>query len=87
MSASTERISPAEPIIRASPRWPWGRWGLRATAISYLALMIVLPLSAILVSGLSGGLTAFWGEITNQIAFSALKLTLLTAVLTTLITS
>lgn len=85
MSAGTERINRAGPITRANMSRPWGRWGLRATAISYLALMIVVPLSAILVSGLSGGLSAFWGEITNRIAFSALKLTLLTAVLTTLI--
>lgn len=63
----------------------WGRWGLRATAFLYLGLMIVLPLSVILASSLSGGLTAFWSEITNPMAYAALKLTLLTAALTTVI--
>lgn len=48
-------------------------------------MMILLPLSAILLSGLSGGLKAFWNNITNPMAFAALKLTLFTAVITTLI--
>ena len=64
---------------------PWGRWGLRATAISYLALIIVLPLSAIVATGFRDGLRAFWNDITNPTAFAALRLTLTVAVLTTVI--
>jgi sulfate transport system permease protein len=48
-------------------------------------MMILLPLFAILTSGLSDGPGAFWSDITNPMAFAALKLTLLTAVITTLI--
>jgi sulfate/thiosulfate transport system permease protein len=68
----------------ALPR-PWGRWGLRAAAISYLGLMIVLPLSAIVETGLRDGLRAFWSDIANPIAFAALRLTLTAAVITTVI--
>jgi sulfate transport system permease protein len=85
MSVEAAQLGSPEPLARRRHAPTWGRWGLRATAISYLGLMIVLPLSAILTSGLSGGLQAFWREITNPLAFGALRLTLLTAVLTTLI--
>jgi sulfate transport system permease protein len=64
---------------------PWGRWGLRATAILYLFVMIVLPLSAILSTGLENGLRVFWKDITSPMAFGALRLTLTTALITTLI--
>jgi len=78
----------AESVLAAAhpgaPR-PWGRWGLRATAISYLALIIVLPLSAIVATGFRDGLRAFWNDITNPTAFAALRLTLTVAVLTTVI--
>ena len=64
-------------LARPALARPWGRWGLRATALSYLTLMIVLPLSAIVHTGLRDGLVSFWTEITNPIAFAALRLTLL----------
>jgi sulfate transport system permease protein len=86
MSAHTAHVSPGKPLSHPTARsLPWGRWGLRTAAIGYLAVMILLPLSSILTHGFSSGLAAFWGDITNPIAFSALKLTLLTAVITTVI--
>ncbi|HXG63772.1 MAG TPA: sulfate ABC transporter permease subunit CysT [Blastocatellia bacterium] len=84
MSAITAKSETA-PVIAARPVHPWGRWGLRATAISYLGLMIVLPLSAVLASGFRDGLAAFWAEIINPVAWSALKLTLSVAVIATAI--
>ncbi|HYV04940.1 MAG TPA: sulfate ABC transporter permease subunit CysT [Blastocatellia bacterium] len=64
---------------------PWGRWGIRWAAIIYLGFMVVLPLSAIIRNGFSGGLAAFWSDIVDPIAFGALKLTLTIAVVVTLI--
>jgi len=64
---------------------PWGRLGLRFTAIAYLIVMIAVPLSAVLANGLSGGLAAFWSEITAPVAVSALKLTLFVAVAMTIV--
>lgn len=64
---------------------PWGRWGIRSAAVLYLGFMVVLPLSAIIQNGLSGGLAAFRSDIVDPIAFGALKLTLTIAVIVTLI--
>jgi len=64
---------------------PWGRWGLRLTAALYLGFIVALPLATIIKSGFAGGLTAFWEDVTNPTAFSALKLTLTTSVIITVI--
>jgi sulfate transport system permease protein len=63
-------------------RRPWGIWGLRGAVVSYLILMIVVPLLAVFQRGFSGGLRAFARELANPIAFDALKLTVLTAAIT-----
>src|SRR4030095_12509901 len=85
MSLETLRIGETGPLTRRRVSLPWGRWGLRGTAVAYLGVMILLPLSAILKNGFSGGLAAFWTDITSPMAFAALKLTLLAAVITTII--
>ena len=86
MSITGAQMSPAEKSRGHGARpLPWGRWGVRGAAITYLLLMIVLPLSSILVSGLKDGPVAFWGDVTGPVALSALKLTLTAAVVTTLI--
>jgi sulfate/thiosulfate transport system permease protein len=69
----------------SAPSLLWGKWGIRVVAISYLALMVGLPLSAIFVNGLSDGMAAFWSDITNPTGLAALRLTLLSAVIITLI--
>ncbi len=81
MSTATS-LKPAT-LTRAAR--PWGKWGLRVTAISYLAFMIVLPLSAIMEKGFEDGLTAFWSDITHPTALAALRLTLIAAVIITAI--
>ena len=66
-------VSPAsEPAL---PR-PWGRWGLRATAIAYLGLGVALPLAAVIERGFSAGLSQFWRYLTAPAAAQALELTL-----------
>jgi sulfate transport system permease protein len=62
---------------------PWGRWGLRVTAVSYLVLMIAVPLSAVLANGLAEGVATFWADITSRVAFNAMRLTLVVALLMT----
>lgn len=75
------------PRVAGSPRAaaPWGRWGLRVTAFVYLGFMVALPLATIIKSGVADGLTAFLADVTNPTAFSALKLTLTTSVIITII--
>jgi sulfate/thiosulfate transport system permease protein len=79
-NASSEKFKGKAALSR-----PLGKWGLRVLAISYLTLMVVLPLSAIFRNGFSGGLSAFWSDISNPMAFAALKLTLMTALIITLV--
>lgn len=85
MSANTAKIGSTKAGARTVRSLPWGRWGIRGTAISYLLLFIVLPLSSIFVTGLKDGPTAFWNDVTNEVAFAALRLTLITAALTTVV--
>jgi sulfate transport system permease protein len=75
-----------EPVQKASRTpLPWGRWGLRLIAFTYLALMLLIPLAVIFQDGLREGLTGLWEQITSPVAWSALKLTLWTSAMMTLI--
>lgn len=85
MSAIIEREKSIAPKTRSKTSLAWGTWGLRAVAILYLAVMIVLPLSAIFRDGLKDGLTAVYQDLTQPTALAALRLTLMTAALVTLI--
>lgn len=64
---------------------PWGRWGIRSAALLYLGVMLVVPLLVILQDGLREGLGELWRQITLPVAWHALKLTLWTAVVMTII--
>jgi sulfate transport system permease protein len=57
----------------------FGRWGLQAVALSYLAVLLVVPVAVIWQDGLRGGLTGLWQAVSNRVAWSALSLTLWTA--------
>ena len=65
--------------------FPWGRWGLRSIALSYLMVMLIIPLLVILQDGLREGLAEFWRQVTFPIAWQALKLTLWTTTVMTVI--
>jgi sulfate transport system permease protein len=64
---------------------PWGRWGVRGAALSYLALLLIIPLLVIFQDGLGEGLSGLWYQITLPIAWHALQLTLWTAAVMTVI--
>ena len=55
------------------------RWTLTAIALSFLALMLVLPLLLVFTEALAKGLPVYWEAITEPDALSAAKLTLLIA--------
>jgi sulfate transport system permease protein len=63
----------------------WGRWSLRAVALTYLAVLLFIPLAVILQDGLSEGFSGLWDQVSQPIALHALKLTLWTAGVMTLI--
>jgi sulfate transport system permease protein len=64
-------------------RRPWGRWGLRATAVGYLLVMILVPILAIVQNGFAAGVAAFWAEVAQPVALDALWLTVWTALVMT----
>ncbi|HJZ49182.1 MAG TPA: ABC transporter permease subunit, partial [Roseiflexaceae bacterium] len=65
-------------IPRASPRLTGGL-AVRALALTYLTLMLIIPLGVILYDGLRDGLGGMWRSITVPVAWHALMLSLWTA--------
>ncbi|MFB3902025.1 MAG: sulfate ABC transporter permease subunit CysT [Acidobacteriota bacterium] len=84
MSASVARLEKRVPYEAGRP---WGSWGLRGAAVVYLGVMIALPVAAVVHAGFEEGLLRFWGSVTEPVALAALRLTLITAGVTTLINS
>jgi sulfate transport system permease protein len=72
------------PLKMRRPR-AWGKWSMRSVGLTYLIVLLIIPLIVIFRDGLSQGL----GELVRQAmlpaAWSALKLTLWTAAVMTLI--
>src|SRR5258706_4524507 len=68
--------------IKDTPhRAPWGRWGIKSAAFTYLIVLLLIPLSVIFQDGLKDGLVNLWGSISLPIAWAALRLTLWTSAL------
>jgi sulfate transport system permease protein len=81
-AAAKGSAAPTVPAVSA-----WGRWSLRATAITYLGLAVALPLAAVVESGVGKGLGVFWQQVTAPAALDALRLTLAAAALMTAVNS
>ncbi|MBA3809166.1 MAG: sulfate ABC transporter permease subunit CysT [Solirubrobacterales bacterium] len=73
-----------------------GNGGLRLTARGggvlgkgllgiYLTVLVLLPIAALLAKSSTGGLNAFWREISNPEAVAAIKLTLIASVIVVVI--
>lgn len=75
--------TPGAPPPKAA--FPWGRWGVRSVALTYLAVMLVIPLLVIFSDGLREGLGGLWRQVSLPTAWHALKLTLWTGAVMTLI--
>ncbi len=59
--------------------------GIQLTSLIYISVLILLPLAVILQDGFSRGLSEFWHQVTLPIAAHAIRLTLWTSGLMTLI--
>lgn len=62
-----------------SPQIPVGAWGLRAAALTYLVVLVAVPLFIIAFEGLRYGLETFWTNVSQQVAISAIWLSVWTA--------
>jgi sulfate transport system permease protein len=60
---------------------PWIRWILTAIALGFLALYLVLPLAIVFVSAFKDGIGSYIEAVTHPDTRSAVKLTLLAAVI------
>ena len=78
-------IASSWPRPKASESSPWGRRGVRTVALTYLTVMLIIPLAVIFQDGLRAGLGGLWQSILSPIAWHALKLTLWTAAVTAVI--
>jgi sulfate transport system permease protein len=58
---------------------------VRGGVVAYIVLLVVLPLGALTVHGLKGGLSQLWSAVSSPEAADALVLTLWTAALVTVI--
>jgi sulfate/thiosulfate transport system permease protein len=64
---------------RATTEAPWVRWTLIATALTFLALFLILPLIIVFAEAFSKGAGVYFAAITDPAAASAIKLTLIAA--------
>jgi sulfate/thiosulfate transport system permease protein len=58
-----------------------------ALAVTYLSLLVILPVAAVVSNAFSGGWHGFWLSVTNREALAALKLTLVCSVLVAVVNS
>jgi sulfate transport system permease protein len=58
---------------------PWVRWTLTGIALAFLLLFLVLPLAAVFTEALRKGLDAYLEALKEPDAWSAIRLTLITA--------
>lgn len=72
VTRAAETGGPARVVV------PWGQWGVRATALTYLTVMLIVPLTVIAYDGLRDGLGILWRSVSSPAAFHALQLTLWT---------
>ncbi len=81
----SQSVAGKKTTIARLMRLPWGRWVMRGIALAYLLALLIIPLMVIFQDGLREGLDEFWRQVTNPVAWSALKLTLWTSAVMTVI--
>ena len=85
MSSLTQPINPARLVehqSRALQDANWVRWGLIAIALGFITLFICVPLGLVIFQAFSKGIQAYGATLSQDDTLSAIKLTLLTALVT-----
>ena len=78
MSANTRTIRRAQ---AGTTEAPWVKWTLIAAALAFLLLFLVLPLAAVFTEALRKGLDAYFAGLAEPDAWSAIRLTVITALI------
>ena len=76
----------APPPLAAAGRIA-GRVGGPALAVTYLSLLVVLPVAALITNAFSHGWSEFWSAVTQPEAVAALELTLATSAIVAVVNS
>ena len=71
VTAKAQRAGTTEPA--------WVRWSLIALALAFMFLFLVLPLAAVFTEALRKGVDVYWQALQEPDAWSAIRLTLFTA--------
>lgn len=67
--------------VQTLPQVPYGAWGLRAAALTYLVVLVAAPVLIITFEGLRHGWESFWNNVSQPVALSAIWLSVWTAAL------
>jgi sulfate transport system permease protein len=70
---------PAPPALAPSRGLPGGAALGRGVAMTYLGIIVLLPLAAVGAKSLQGGFSDFWQSVTSPQAVAALRLTFITS--------
>ncbi len=73
VTAKAQRAGTTEPA--------WVRWSLIALALCFMFLFLVLPLAAVFTEALRKGVDVYWQALQEPDAWSAIRLTFLTALI------
>ena len=77
---STAAINPSARRAQAGTTEPaWIRYSLIAVALTFMFFFLVLPLGAVFTEALRKGLEAYWMALQEPDAWSAIRLTFITA--------
>ncbi|MEA2378998.1 MAG: sulfate/thiosulfate transport system permease protein, partial [Thermoleophilaceae bacterium] len=57
----------------------------RGVAMSYLSIVALIPLAAVVLKSVDGGLDTFWSAVTTEQAVASLKITLVTSLIVVLV--
>jgi sulfate/thiosulfate transport system permease protein len=75
------RSLPAEAVAKATQDPAWVRWLLTGLALAFVAFFLVLPLASVFTEALRRGVGAYLASFRDADALSAIRLTLLAAVI------
>jgi sulfate/thiosulfate transport system permease protein len=67
--------------VRSGPRVRRAGWLALGLSTTYLSVIVLIPIAAVVAASVEGGLDAFWREISSPPAVAALKLTFVASLL------
>ena len=79
MAAAARQPSAAARVRNATTETALVRWILIATGITFIVVVLVLPLISVFMEALRGGLATFFASVANKDTWQAVRLTLLVA--------